>query len=183
MHPVCTHARRSCAVAVTVGWRSLVRMEPASTTPLSPAGRAALEYVTRWRWPLFVEEVTGTTDPALVRGWWERSPDAGVVAVSGDRFDAVRLRLAMGEAVLSRLTARGGWLGPALSDGDTVVFLVRSGERELWDALAEVVDDGLVLPPNPTTRWVVPPTAANVPRLPGFHELGRVLARVRRRRS
>ncbi|MEU9890077.1 hypothetical protein [Sphaerisporangium sp. NPDC051011] len=150
-------------------------MEPASTAPPSPAGRAALEYVTWWRWPLFVEGITGTTDPELVRGC--------VVAVSGDRFDAVRLRLATGEAVLSRLTERGCWLGPALSDGDRVAFLVRPGEREHWEALAEVVDDGLVLPLTPTTRWVVPPTTANVPRLPGFHELGRVLAWVCSRRS
>ncbi|MFG1858512.1 bifunctional DNA primase/polymerase [Actinomadura geliboluensis] len=177
-----------------------------------------MEYVTRWRWPVMVGAqappdcqpdyqpdcrpdagvglgVVGgvlepTLDPERVREWWTCWPYAGIVAVAGEAFDVVTLPVQAGRAVLESLTERGAWLGPVMSDDDTIGLLVRPGQSRSWASLLEGGGAGfahvgaeqlVVLPPGSadvghSVRWVVPPTSANAVRLPAFDDLGRVVS-------
>lgn len=186
------------------------RPAPAAS-PLSPIGSAAVSYVTWWKWPLIVGAavpvhrhgrglgvedgvVEATTCPARVRRWWSRWPRAGIVAQTGQRFDVVIIPADAGSAVLDRLTARGAWLCPALADHDTVTFMVQPGQHPAWATLLAGLGTGcahrgdrqlVLLPPGRSdqepVRWVVPPTPANVPHLPGFEDLGGLIAAAARR--
>jgi hypothetical protein len=173
---------------------------------LTHVGRAAVDYVARWRWPLMVgaeapsrRESHGlgvdggvlepTTDARRVRDWWTRWPYAGIVAAAGAAFDVVTIPVRAGHTVLEQLTERGAWLGAVMSDDDTVALLVRMGQGPLWANLVTGRGDGytycgagrlVVLPPGSPhggqgVRWVVPPTAANVPHLPRFEELSQLI--------
>ncbi|MFG2006195.1 bifunctional DNA primase/polymerase [Spirillospora sp. NPDC048911] len=165
----------------------------------------AVDYVTRWQWPVMVgalppsntrTEVVGgvlepTIDPDRVRDWWSQWPEAGIVVPVGPGFEVVTVPLQIGQAALEVLTERGSWLGPVMSDEDTISMLVRSGQTERWTELVAVSGAGyayagqgqlVVLPPGSAhvghvVRWVVPPTSANALRLPGFEELAQVVAR------
>jgi hypothetical protein len=177
----------------------------------SAAQQAALDYVTRWRWPIMVgarlrrETVRGissglrgschddiesavlepTIDPERVRAWWERWPEAGIVALAAGGFETVSLPMRAGRTVLDQLIEGGAWLGPVMSDDDTITLLIRPDEGQRWAALvadlgegyAHVGRGGLVaLPPGGLDTgyrvcWVVPPTSANIPHLPRFDDL------------
>lgn len=171
-----------------------------------------MEYVTRWRWPVMVGAQTPpdahfglgvaggvlepTIDPRRVREWWTRWPYAGIVAMAGEAFEVVTLPMRAGRAVLESLTERGAWLGPVMSDDDTIGLLVHPGQSTSWvsllggggDGFAHVgADQLIVLPPGgadvgDSVRWVVPPTSANAPRLPALDDLGRVVSEQATRR-
>lgn len=139
-----------------------------------------------------------TTDGDRVRYWWAQWPDAGIVALAGEAFDAVTLPVTVGRNVLDRLIERRAWLGASMSDDDTMTLLVASGQRRHWAALLSDRGPGyahagagqlVVLPPcgpnnAAAVRWVIPPTAANVPRLPTIDDLDELIgSRPRRRRG
>ncbi|MFC0037671.1 bifunctional DNA primase/polymerase [Actinomadura rayongensis] len=163
--------------------------------------KAALMYA-RWNWPVMAgtaatlgdggssgidEVVTPTVDPDRVHRWWGSRPDANIVVPTGAMFDVISMPSPIGRAVLDVLADRGAWLAPVMSDGDALSLLVRPRQGSPWTELART--DGLTylgpghlitLPSGGTpfdgqARWVIPPTDANVLRLPQFAELAPVL--------
>lgn len=195
----------------------------ARSSPLTQ--RAALDYAARLGWPVMVGApvrrkaghglgvnstatdsgsdvesgvLEPTTDIERVRAWWKRWPDAGIVAPAGECFETVTLPMQAAQMVLEQLTERGAWLGPVMSDDDTVTLLIRAGQGPLWATLVTGRGDGyahagrgqlVTLPPGSPraghhVAWVVPPTPANVLHLPQFEDLAPLVssAAPRRRR-
>ncbi|MBO2461537.1 bifunctional DNA primase/polymerase [Actinomadura sp. LCR2-06] len=145
-----------------------------------------------------LDSISGVLEPTThlerIHQWWKKWPEAGIVTPVGEVFEAITLPIRVGERVLEALTERGAWLGPVMSDDGTISLLIESGQTGAWadsvDASrAELVHTGpgqlIVLPSGGTgendhTRWVVPPTDANVTRLPRFQELSPILLNVHR---
>jgi hypothetical protein len=83
-------------------------------------------------------EQLASTDPATVRDWWWREPDAPIVLPTGRRFDVVEVPAAAGRQAVERLDGQGVGCGPvAVTYRGRFQFFVRPGAaRELAGLLA-----------------------------------------------
>jgi hypothetical protein len=131
--------------------------------------------------------LAATTDPRMVRWWWDRLPDAPVLVATGGRVSAVSLPAAAGVRVLDYFDALRIRTGPVIATPTRYVLLVRPYTmQELGELLVaqEWVPASLryhgtggyvVLPPSRTgagaVRWVREPTGREAPWLPGVGEL------------
>ncbi|MFO7249845.1 MAG: bifunctional DNA primase/polymerase [Actinomycetes bacterium] len=132
--------------------------------------------------------IQATTDPELLRRWWERDPEANVILPTGRVFDVFDVPRAAGLRALSGMDAAGFQVGPVAERGDRVLFFVATrgapeDEDEWWscqlDCYPETIDDkpGLrwhcrdsyVLAPPSALRdggavtWLRPPVGAALP--------------------
>jgi hypothetical protein len=168
------------------------------------ASQRALEYVSKWGWPVMVGATPHlqrrdgrfaggvlelSCEVERVRRWWREYPEAGIVSLAGAVFDVLTMPMPVALGFLDTLTDRGVWLGPIMANDEVAMFLVVTGQGDLWrEALHNRCGswhlghgEPVCLPPgNPAAgqavRWVVPPTLANAQVLPGFDQLGPAIA-------
>ncbi|MCG6494528.1 bifunctional DNA primase/polymerase [Kitasatospora sp. A2-31] len=120
--------------------------------------------------------LAATTDARMVRWWWERQPDAPVLAATGRTVSAVSLPAAAGARALAYLAALRLPLGPVLALPGRYALLVAPYSLEvLGEMLAQLPwvpgslryhgpGGFLALPPGGGTggrvRWVLAPRPA-----------------------
>ena len=135
--------------------------------------------------------LAATTDPRMVRWWWDRLPDAPVLVATGGRVSAVSLPAPAGVRVLDYFDALRIRTGPVIATPTRYVLLVRPYTmQELGELLVaqEWVPASLryhgtggyvVLPPSRSgtgsgagaMRWVREPAGREEPWLPPVGEL------------
>jgi hypothetical protein len=129
-----------------------------------------------------------SSDPELIANWWQATPAANVILVTGRVFDVLDARADVGMTALARMERSGLRSGPVAISGDRAHFFIASrgapaDENEWWschlDCEPEEVADvaGLrwhcrssyvVAPPSrPGTeapaRWVRDPASYELP--------------------
>ncbi len=130
-----------------------------------------------------------SADPAVVQRWWQATPAASVLLVTGRTFDVLDVPAPAGSIALAALERSGTPPGPvALGAHDRMLFFVTSraalAEDDEWwschlDCEPETVpavsglrwhcrDSYVVAPPSrsasgPAARWLVPPDAVALP--------------------
>lgn len=114
-----------------------------------------------------------STNVGILRELWADRPQAGIVAPTGCRFDALDLPVTPGYEALGRLEEAGRRLGPvSVTADDRMLILVAVGARLGGDAVAgepwrygaydvHCHSEGsyVGLPPTSGARWLYPPVA------------------------
>jgi Bifunctional DNA primase/polymerase, N-terminal len=133
-------------------------------------------------------KLQATVDPAIVRQWWGKRPQANILLVTGRSFDVLDVPAAAGLLALKRLDLSGISSGPvAISADDRALFFVSTrahGEDDEWwschldcepEVLPEVTglrwhcrDSYVVAPPSRLSngmeaRWLAEPGTRPLP--------------------
>jgi len=130
-----------------------------------------------------------TSAPQLITSWWQATPTANVILVTGRTFDVLDVRGVVGMTGLARMERAGMQPGPvAISAGERAHFFVRSrgapdDENEWWschldcepEEIADVTglrwhcrNSYVVAPPSVTgtgahCRWLRDPRTSELP--------------------
>ncbi len=121
-----------------------------------------------------------TSNPARVRHWWSRHPQASIVAPTGRSFDVIDVPEQAGFLALARLERNGALLGPVMATAPRrLLFFVLPGSGEKFpdllrqtgwggfplDLIYRGAGDYILAPPSRlpsgVVQWVRPPTEAN----------------------